>query len=113
MDENQIINLLKTASAYDNRRADPASVLAWAESARRGRWTYERALDAIHEHYANHAERIMPGHITAHHRANPLRPSDQSVDAALGLGEAPPASPERRAAFMAQIRKLADRKSIS
>lgn len=112
MDRDRIIDLLKTASAYDNRKPDHASVLAWTESAKRGGWTFDRALDAIHHHYANSAERIMPAHITAHHRAHPMRPSDQSVDEALQLSARHPASDERRAELMAEIRRLADRKQM-
>lgn len=112
MTEDQIISLLKTASAYDSRKPDKLAVLAWGESARRARWDFETAVDAIHEHYATTADvRIMPGHITAHHLAAPARPSDRTVDDVLGL-PSPPISAERRAEFMAQVRKLADRKAI-
>lgn len=96
MHENEIINLLKAASAYDNRKPDPASVLAWSEAARRGGWTFERALDAIHSHYTNSADRIMPAHITAHCRATPIRAYDQTVDEALQLEPARKATQEAR-----------------
>ncbi len=96
MEQNQIIDLLKAASAYDNRKPDPASVLAWSEAARRGGWTFDRALDAIHHHYASSPDRIMPGHITAHMRATPLRAFDQTVDEALQLSGASPATAEAR-----------------
>lgn len=111
MDRDRIIDLLKIASAYDNRKPDRASILAWEEASRRGRWNFDRAKDAIHHHYANSAERIMPGHITAHHRTMPMRADERSVDEALQLGQAP-ASPERRAELMAQVRRLADRKQM-
>lgn len=111
VDHNHIVALLKTASAYDNRKPDPASVLAWAEAAKRGHWTFERAKDAIHHHYANSTERIMPGHVTAHHRVPRLRASDVSVDEALQLAPVP-ATAERRDELMTQIRALADRKGM-
>lgn len=66
MTRDQIIDLLTAAAAYDNRRPDQTSIHAWAESARRGHWTFEQALDAIHEHYATSTDRIMPAHITRH-----------------------------------------------
>lgn len=112
MHHDQIVDLLKAAAAYDNRKPDPASVLAWGEAARRGGWSYERALDAIHHHYTHSADRIMPGHITAHMRATPLRAFDRSVDEALSLSQAPPASAERRAELIAQVRALADKKGV-
>lgn len=96
MEQNQIVDLLKAASAYDNRKPDPASVMAWMEASRRGGWTFERALDAIHHHYANSPDRIMPAHITAHMRAVPLRTFDQTVDEALQLSEASPATATHR-----------------
>lgn len=111
MNRDQIIDLLKCASAYDNRKPDHASVLAWEEAAKRGGWNFERALDAIHHHYANSTERIMPGHVTAHHRAARLRVSDVAVDEALQLAPVP-ASAERRAELMAQVRAVAARKGI-
>lgn len=111
MTTDEIVALLKTASAYDNRKPDYASVLAWAESAKRGRWTFDRAVDAIHHHYATSTDRIMPAHITAHHRAQALRPMDQSVVEALGAPVVP-ASDERRAELMAQVRRIAELKRV-
>jgi len=103
--------LLKAASAYDNRKPDHASVLAWAESARRGGWDFPRALDAIHHHYATSVDRIMPAHITAHHRVEALRPMDQSVAEALGAPVVP-ASDERRAELLAKVRRIAELKRV-
>ena len=85
VDEQQIIDLLKVASAYDSRKPDHAAVLAWREAAGRARWTFPAALDAIHAHYAESAERIMPGHVTARLRAEVRRAFDQDVESALGL----------------------------
>lgn len=110
MEHNQIVDLLKAASAYDHRKPDQASVLAWGESARRGHWSFERALDAIHHHYAHSPDRIMPGHITAHMRSVPLRASDRSVDEALQLSVVAPATAEVRRRVIADFaaRKAAD-----
>lgn len=111
MTTDEIVALLKTASAYDNRKPDYASVLAWAESAKRGRWTVDRAVDAIHHHYATSTDRIMPAHITAHHRVEALRPMDQSVAEALGAPVVP-ASDECRAELLAKVRRIAELKRV-
>lgn len=105
MDEQQIIDLLKVASAYDSRKPDHAAVLAWREAAGRARWTFPAALDAIHAHYAESAERIMPGHVTARLRAEVRRAFDQDVESALGLPTGPPASAARRAELVAEVKR--------
>ncbi len=111
MNPNQIVDLLTAAAVYDRRTIGEADVAAWSEAARRGGWTYEAALDAIHEHGATSTAWLTPAHITQACAKN-RRPSDRSVDEALQLSSAP-ASAERRAELMAQIRELADRKAIS
>jgi hypothetical protein len=64
MHRDEIINLLSAISAYDNRNASNAAILAWTETANRGRWTFREALDAIHAHYAEATTFLMPGHVT-------------------------------------------------
>lgn len=112
MTRDQIIDLLKVASAYDSRKPDSAQILAWSEAAGRAGWRFGNALNAIHEHYANSTDRIMPGHVTALIRATSARPSDTPVAEVLALPAAPPASAERRAELMAQVREIADRKAM-
>lgn len=113
MNRNDIVDLLSAAAGYDHRTIGEIDVAAWAESARRKTWNRATALDAIHEFYSETPNGwITPGHITQHHRNTPTPPSDRTVDQALGLPAAPPASPERRAELMAKIRALATRKGI-
>lgn len=110
MTPNQIVDLLTAAALYDRRTVGEGDVAAWLEASRRGRWTYDAALDAIHQHGATSTEWLTPAHITQ--ALARRRPSDRTVDEALALSPAP-ASPERRAELMAEIRKLADAKAIS
>lgn len=108
--ENQIIDLLKTAAAYDHRKPDAVSVIAYSEAARRGRWRFDTAVEAIHEHYAHCRDRLMPADITAFHRANPVRPCDTPV--AELPARSVPASQSVREAAMREIRALAAKWSL-
>lgn len=56
--------LLAVAMSYDNRKPADATVLAWGEASRRGRWTFPEAVEAIHEHYAGSTAFLMPAHVT-------------------------------------------------
>lgn len=64
MTRDEIIQVLQAAGAYDNRRAAAATVASWTEAAHRGRWTLDEALEAVHAHYAERTDWLMPGHIT-------------------------------------------------
>jgi hypothetical protein len=64
MREQQVRLLLAAAVAYDNRRPGDGNIRAWIEAADRGRWNYEEALEALHQHYAESTDFLMPGHIT-------------------------------------------------
>lgn len=104
MNEQEIRALLAAAMAYDNRKPGDATVMAWLEAATRARWTFPAALDALHAHYAESGDWVMPGHITARIRAarGPGRP-----DEVLALPAGPPAQPERiRAVVDALARRL-------
>jgi hypothetical protein len=70
LDDQHVRQLLAVVMAYDNRKPGDATVLAWSEAARRGRWTYAEAVDAVHAHYATSTEWLMPGHITARVKAS-------------------------------------------
>lgn len=100
--------LLVSAMAYDNRRPGRANTEAWLEASERGRWTFQEALDAVHAHYAESTEFLMPGHITAR-----LRSARQRQAPARGLlPPAAPASPETRSAAMDAIRRFGARWGI-
>lgn len=108
MTEQEIRTLLALAMSYDNRRPGEANVAAWREAADRGRWTFDAAVEAIHEHYARSTEFLMPGHITAAVRARMRLPAPAS-DAVAHLEASSPATEETRRRVMDQIRRFADR----
>ena len=110
MNRNDIIDLLSVAAAYDRRTIGEADILAWSEAARRATWDARKAVDAIHEHYAQTSKWIMPGHITEQIRIRSRQPAPAGE--VLQLNPAPPATAERRAEVMAAVRMLADRKTM-
>jgi len=69
MTHNEIVDLLTAVSAYDNRKPNPAAVLAWGKAAELGRWTLPEALDAVHEHFSENPDYLMPAHITGRVKA--------------------------------------------
>jgi hypothetical protein len=106
--ELEVRRLLAAAMAYDNRKPGESTVLAWSEAARRERWTFDAALDAVHAHYAESTAYLMPGHITQ--RIRLARPSVPAyTPPAL---EAPPAAAETRESVMAEIRQFARRVAL-
>lgn len=98
MNENHIKQLLAVAMAYDNRRPGEANIAAWLEASIRGRWTFDAALDAIHTHYAENTDFLMPGHITTRIRAAYRQPPRL-----VALPAAEPASDATRERVMATI----------
>lgn len=93
MNEIEVRRLLAAAMAYDNRKPGEAAVMAWGEAASRANWSFDAALDAVHGHYAESADFLMPGHVTARIRRSRQLPG--SVREVLALPSAPPAQPER------------------
>jgi hypothetical protein len=111
MTRDEILELLQVAHAYDNRKADSIMVAAWSESARRARWTYHEAVDAVHEHFAKtHGVYLMPGHVTERVRASRRHPAPMSEIRALD--PPPPASEKRRAEVMRMVSELANKKAV-
>lgn len=102
MTESEVRALLAAAMAYDNRKPGAANVAAWMEAARRGRWTFDAALEAIHEHYTKSPDFIMPGHVTTAVRARMQLPAPAREVAQLAAAQ--PASEETRKRFAALIR---------
>lgn len=64
LNEDQVRVLLALAMSYDHRNPGEADVLAWMEAAKRARWRFVPAREAIHDHYAESSKFIMPGDIT-------------------------------------------------
>lgn len=92
MTDDEIRALLTVAMGYDNRRPGELNIAAWREAATRAQWTFPAALDAIHAHYAESVDFLMPGHITKRLRASQgLPPPVREV-----LPPAQPASEDTR-----------------
>lgn len=96
MTELEIKHLLAAVMAYDNRKPGQAAVLAWTEAATRARWTFAEALEAVHQHYAESTEFLMPAHIT-----RIVRNGRRADAERLALPPANPASDDARAAAKA------------
>lgn len=62
---DEVRQVLTVAMGYDNRNPGQVNVAVWGEAARRGRWTLDEAVDAVHAHYATETAWLMPGHVTA------------------------------------------------
>lgn len=101
--EGEIRQLLAIAMAYDHRKPGDSTVMAWVEAARRGRWTFDEAREAILNHFATSTEYLMPGHVTTAIRESRSQPPPR---AALPAAPANPASPDR---IREIIRELAAR----
>ena len=69
MTADEIIDLLSVVTAYDNRNATQATVMAWSKSAGIARWTAEAAHWAVHQHFAESTDWLMPAHVTQRIRA--------------------------------------------
>ncbi|OMC00333.1 hypothetical protein A5733_04275 [Mycobacterium sp. NS-7484] len=70
MTTDEILTLLQVLHAYDGRVFDDVAIVVWTEAAHRRAWTADEAVEAVHEHYADNPERVMPGHITRIIRRN-------------------------------------------
>lgn len=98
LDLDQVITLLAVVVGYDGRfDASHARILVWAEAARRGRWTYDEAEEAVHQHYLESTDYLMPAHIGQRIRAT--RQDAAMRATAAELGAAGPVRPEVRAAI--------------
>jgi hypothetical protein len=93
MTEQEIRAVLAVAMAYDNRKPGDASVAAWLEAAQRGRWAFDDAVEAVHAHFAESTEWLMPAHVTQRLRA--ARSGPAAVAELLALPAAAPSAPER------------------
>lgn len=62
--QNEIVGVLKVATAYDGRQRGEADVIAWMDSAARAQWTYPEALEAVKDHFAFDGSWIGPAVVT-------------------------------------------------
>ncbi|WP_348240627.1 hypothetical protein, partial [Salmonella enterica] len=66
---DEVVDLQSGISAYDNRKPNPAAVLAWGTADELGRWTLPEAVAAVHAHFAESTDYLMPAHITTRVKA--------------------------------------------
>jgi len=104
MTHDQVVDLLTAISAYDNRKPNPAAVLAWGKAAELGRWTLPEALDAVHGHFSEDPAYLMPAHVTK--RIKDSRQDRAMRDEALAI-EAGPVHPEVAARVEQVVAELA------
>lgn len=64
LNEDQVRALLTLAMSYDNRRPGELNLAAWHDAANRAGWTYDAAVEAIKDYYANDGRFVMPVDIT-------------------------------------------------
>lgn len=95
MTHNEVVDLLTAISAYDNRKPNPASVLAWGKAAELGRWTLPEALDAVHAHFSENPDYLMPAHVTARVKAARQDRALRQEQAALEAGPVDAAAADR------------------
>ncbi len=74
MNEREVIDLVSLITAYDGRNAGEAELHAWSEAAKRGRWTYADAVDAVNDHFSESTAWLMPGHVTQRIRSKRSEP---------------------------------------
>lgn len=103
MNHDDIVTLLQTVQAYDNRNLDRITIMAWSEAAARAGWTIEKAGEAVHEHFSKSTAWLMPGHVTEAIR-RPLRQPANAREV-LAIGGPPPASAAARAAAVEAFRQ--------
>lgn len=102
---DEVVDLMTAISAYDNRKPNPAAVLAWGKAAELGRWTLPEALDAVHAHFAECPDYLMPAHVTQ--RVKAARTDRAMRDEAVAL-EAGPADPVAAARVQAIVAEVAE-----
>jgi hypothetical protein len=95
MTTDDVVDLLSAITAYDNRNASPANVLAWAKAAELGRWTLPEALDAVHAHFAESTAFLMPAHITTRIKATRQDRALRREQAALEAAPVDPAAADK------------------
>lgn len=87
MNKKEIGQLLTMAALVDNRTVTPEACLMWHDII--GYLSYDAAVAAMKEHYAETSEWIMPAHI-----ANRVRAKNRAALPQTMSEEAPPSCPE-------------------
>lgn len=79
MDMRDVQVVLAKCAAFDNRKPDPAAVVAWADALDRD-ITLQDALDSISEYYSQSREWIMPADVNAACRARRARRIREEIE---------------------------------
>lgn len=103
MSTDDVVDLLSAITAYDNRNASPANVIAWAKAAELSRWTLPEALAAVHAHFAESTDFLMPAHITARVKATRQDRALRAQQAELEAAPVDPAAAERIQQVIAEL----------
>lgn len=100
--QNEVVGVLKVATAYDGRQRGEADVMAWMDSSARAEWTYPEALEAVKDHFAFDGGFLTPAVVTKRITANRdsaerarLAELGAAKRAAIESGNTGPADPER------------------
>lgn len=109
MTDDEVIDLLTTAAAYDRRKVGDADVVAWRAAI--GDLDFPDALDAVVGHYTESTEWLMPAHV---------RTRVKAIRSARLAKEIPPAPPagmadnviDYREALQRSLKRLASGWSI-
>jgi heterodisulfide reductase subunit B len=103
MSYEEAVDLLSFAATYDSRKPNAAVVNSWMEAAERGRWNFDEAVEAVHEHYARTTQFLMPGHITEAVRVKRAQPIALPEQRRKEIGRPAPAAPETVRSCMEQV----------
>lgn len=98
--DEEVRAILAVAMGYDNRRPGELNVAAWSEASSRGRWTLGEAIEAVHEHYTNKRDFLMPADVTDFIRS---KRRHEPYPGELQIEMAPPADVERVKAVVAEV----------
>jgi hypothetical protein len=107
MTQDEVVELMKVITRYDNRPPSVEVAQAWYASANIAGWTLAEATEAVARHFTYSTEYLKPAHVTAliEERRHPRRDRADSISvrAALPPTDEPPASDEARAAAKALL----------
>ncbi|WIX76001.1 hypothetical protein QRX50_31575 [Amycolatopsis carbonis] len=70
MSTHEAARVMALLTAYDNRNAGEGSIFAWSEASRRAGWSFDEAIEAVHTHYAETRQFMMPADVTRIVRAH-------------------------------------------
>jgi hypothetical protein len=110
MTMDEVVQLMKVITRYDNRPPSAEVAEAWYASANIAGWTLAEATEAVARHFTYSTEYLKPAHVTAliEAKRNPPRQPANAVDVATAFPalDVPPASDRVRDEAMAAARAV-------